>query len=408
MPYFNPDLRRQQLPSIDQLIKYVEKANTENTNNTQRDVRPLMSFLLRLCEVDSYLMGLVQTRKLSSKSYKWNIRMPLQYKITPTEEKQLGETITRFKRARMISAVDNILDGILFGMDAVELVWRNTTFGTMVIQKNNYDLTELDFSDQTNGLVSVSSATNGLPIKSEIDPETHLITRHNPLTNRKNYVGSLMRTVMLLSYLKYFTRWDWRNLNSRHGNPSTYATYPEHLDYSVPEDKKKIDAVVSMVEKLKNDAAAVFPDWVKVMFDTALKSDQTNSFEQFVQLANVEMAITLHGQNLTTEVKQGSKAAATIHDKVDDLILVSDLAIIEDIFTNQYLKHDYVLNYGEPLNDFFEFYFVHEVQQDFESNSRIIQNIVADPELKKTIPLKKSEVYDKLGFIQPQEGDEVI
>ncbi|MEW6653373.1 MAG: DUF935 family protein [Bacteroidota bacterium] len=408
MPFTNPDLKRRLLPTVDQVINYLEKANRENTPTVKRDVRYLMSMLQRLLEGDPYLMGLVQSRKLACRSYKWNIRLPLQYKITPVEEKQLAETKTRFARSRMIKLLDNILDGILFGMDAVNTVWKNTPLGTMVVEKNHYDLTELDFADESEGLMHVVTHNNGLPVFTPLDPETHIITRHNPLPNRKNYVGSFIRSVMLLSYLKYVSKWDWKNLNSRHGNPSTYATYPEHLDPDNEEDKKKILAVGEMVEKLKNDAAAVFPEWVKIIFDTALKSDQTNSFKSFVEAANLEMAITLHGQNLTTEVKQGSKAAATVHDRVDDLIIISDLKIAEDIFTAQYLKKDYLLNYGEPKNDFFEFYFVIDEQQDFESNSRVIQNIFSDPILKEKLPLKKSEVYEKLNFTPPQEGDEIL
>jgi hypothetical protein len=328
--------------------------------------------------------------------------------LSATEEKQLNETKIRFRRSGIIKLVDNVLDGILYGMDAVRLTWDNTNLGTMVTDKFHYDLTDLDFSDLTNGLCEVTSRNNGLPFKTELDADVHLLTRYNPLSNRKNFVGSFMRSVMLLSYLKYYTRWDWKDLNSRHGNPSTYATYPENLDYNIPEDKKKIDSVINMVEQLKNDAAAVFPDWVKIIFDTALKSDQTNSFDRFVEAANKEMAITLHGQNLTTEVKQGSKAAASVHSSIDDLLILSDLSVIEDVFTNQYLRNDFRLNYGEPLQDYFEFVFIHEEQEDFESNSRIIQNIQSDPELKKKVPLKADEIYKKIGFTKPADGDEVI
>ncbi len=408
MPFTNPDLRRSLLPTVDQVIRYLEMANRDNTNNIKRDVRYLMSFLQRLLEADPYLMGLVQTRKLACKSYKWNIRLPLQYKITPVEEKQLAETKTRFMRSRMLKLRDNIHDGILFSMDAVNLVWKNTPLGTMVIQKNFYDLTELDFEDEPEGLMHVETLPNGNFTRTLLDPETHIITRYNPLTNRKNFIGSFMRTIMLLSYLKYYTKWDWRNLNTRHGNPSTYATYPEHLDANNAEDKKQIDAVAEMVEKLKNDAAAVFPEWVKVIFDTALKADHTNSFKLFVEAANTEMSVTLHGQNLTTEVKEGSRAAATVHDGIDDLIIVSDLSIIEDTYTAQYLRKDYQLNYGEPRNDYFEFYHIHEEQYDYESNSRALLNLMDPTTNKPIVPIKKSEVYDKIGYTQPAEGDEVL
>jgi len=400
MPYQNADLTNNILPTVDQLRKYLRLANTPTQNGAQRDVRALMTFLQRLCEVDLYLMGLVQTRKLAIQTYPFDIRLPQEYKISPLEEKQLTETKRRFRRGKISDLIADIMNGILYGMSAVRLEWENTPFGTMVANKFSYDLSDLDFSDETNGLYEI---TNGNTLtKSELDPEVHILTRHNPLENRKFYIGSFMRSAMMLSYLKYHTRWDWRDLNKRHGIPSTYATHPDGIDDA------EVSKLITMVEKLKNDSVAVFPDYVKILYDDALKNDSKESFNQFISAANTELAILLHGQNLTTEIKQGSKAAAEVHSTVDDLIIVSDLSKVQQIISEQYLKHDYLLNYGEPKNDFFEFVFVQDEQEDFESNSRIITNLFSDPELRKQIPLKKSEVYKKLNFTPPADGDEVF
>lgn len=402
MPYKNGDLSNSLLPTIDNVKKYLRLANIVSSGKDKRDVRPLMTFLQRLCEVDSYLMGLVQTRKLAVAVYPYDIRLPLEYKMSPLEKQQLAETKTRFRRSNMISVLEDIMDGILYGMSAVRLTYDNTFYGTMVTNKFTCDLSDLDFSNETEGLYELITNEKGDFISNEMDPEIHIITRFNPSKNRKYYIGSFMRSVMLLSYLKYHTRWDWRDLNRRHGVPSTYATHPEGIS---DEDVNKL---LSMVEKLKNAAVAVFPEYVKILYDEALKNDSTTSFEKFVQACNTELAVALHGQNLTTEVRQGSRAAAEVHSQVDDLIIVADLSRVQQIITEQYLKHDYLLNYGEPKNDFFEFVFVREEQEDFESNSRIITNLMTEPEIRKQLPLKKDEVYKKLGFTKPTEGDETF
>jgi len=403
MTYINGELKNNSLPTITQLKKYIRLANIPLKDST-RDVRPLMSFLQRLPEVDGYLFGLLQSRKLAVKSYRFDIRLPLDFKITPAEEKQLAETKKRFKRANIKNLFDDIMDGILNSMSAVKLEYDNTPIGTMVNKTHTYDLTELDYSESSNnGLCElITSDKDGYYKRNELDPDIHLITKHNTINNRKGYTGSFMRSIMILSYLKYHTRWDWRDLNKRHGVPATYATHPDGIS---DEEAAKI---IRMLDKLKSDAVALFPDWVKILFDESLKSDQTDSFDAFVNAANVEMAIALHGQNLTTEVKQGSKAAAEVHNQVDDLFILSDLTKIEEIITGQYLRQDYLLNYGEPRNDFFEFVFLKEEQEDCESNSRIIQNIYSDETLKRSLPLKKDEVYKKLGFTKPAEGDDIL
>jgi phage gp29-like protein len=407
MPYTNGDLVNSMLPSMDQVSRYLRLANSANENSfSQRDVRPLMTFLQRLGEIDLYLMGLIQTRKLAIESFHYDIRLPLEYKITPTEEKQLLETKRRFRRGKIASLFSTMMDGILYSQSAVQLTWDNTRFGTMVTKREIYDLSDLDFSDETDGLVEYTGT--GLN-KSELDPDIHIITRHNPMENRKNFVGSFMRSAMLLSYLKYQTRWDWRDLNRRHGVPGTYGQYPEHWDYNNPEDKKKIDAFLAMVEKLKNDSAAVFPESVKILLEKAVINDSKQSFNEFISAANLELAILLHGQNLTSEIsKGGSYAAAKVQDRVDDLIIEADLKKIEAITSEQYLAKDYLLNYGEPRNDYFELVFLRDEQEDYESNSRIISNIYSDPELRKNLPLKKDDVYKKLGLAKPADGDEIL
>lgn len=407
MPYINGDLVNSTLPTMEQVSRYLRLANSQRENQFgQRDVRPLMSFLQRLPEIDLYLMGLIQTRKLAIATYPYDIRLPLEYKITPEEEKQLAETKRRFRRGKIASLIPCMMDGILFGQSAAMLTWANAQFGTMVTQRYIYDLSDLDISEDPDGLVEYTGS--GLS-KSELDPDVHIMIRHNPIENRKNYVGSFMRSAMLLSYLKYHTRWDWRDLNKRHGVPGTYGQYPDHWDYSNPEDKKKIEAFLAMVEKLKNDSAAVFPESVKILLEKAIINDSKQSFNEFISAANLELAILLHGQNLTTEVKEGSYAAAKVQDRVDDLIIEADLRKIETEITEQYLIRDYKLNYHtEPRNDYFEFVFIRDEQENYESNSRIIQNLWGDPEFRKAVPLKKEDVYKKTGFNKPVDGDEVI
>jgi phage gp29-like protein len=403
MPFLNQDLKFSALPNIERIKQYVYKANITNDFSI-RDTRPLMSLLQKLTEIDGHLLGLVTTRKLAAKSYNYTIRLSPEYKLSPAEEIRLNETKTRFRRSGIFNLIDDILDGVLYGLFAVRLVWTNTNFGTMVTRKETYDITDLDINTQNEVVFLQTSAKNPNSIvgKEILDPDTHLLLYFNPNKNRKYFIGSYMRTCMLLSYLKYNTRWDWRDLNVRHGNPATYATHPQGI--SEDEIQKLLDALA----KLKSDAYATFPDYVKILYDEALKSDNTNSFADFVKACNTELSIALHGQNLTTEVQSGSRAAAQVHNSIDDLIIEADLRVIAEVFSNQYLKMDYLLNYGEPLNDFFEFVFLPDEQIDYESNSRIITNIASDPEMRKLLPLKKAEVYQKLGFTKPAEGDEVL
>jgi len=397
--YTNNHLLNNMLPTVFQIKNYLKAANSD----TKRDVRPLMSFLQRLPEVDPYLFGLILSRKRAIEAFKQDIRLPLEFKITPIEEKQLNETKIRFRRSRMSSVIDTIMDGILYGMSAARLQYTNTPLGTMVTKIIPTDLTELAFSETDHEeLDFINTLDSGEFIRTPLDPDIYLYVRNNIIKNRKSYQGGHLRSIMLLSFLKYHNRWNWADNNERHGIPPTYASHPDNLT------DDEVSKLVGMVEKLRKDSVAVFPDYVKILYENALKSDQTDSFEKFVSACNLEMAVNLHGQNLTTEVQSGSRAAADVHNEIDDLIISGDVKVIQNTLTQQYLRNDYLLNYGEPRNDFFEFVLYQDGQEDFESNSRIIANIFSDPEFKSKFPIKKSELYAKLGFTEPAEDDDVV
>ncbi|QQS35760.1 MAG: DUF935 family protein [Ignavibacteriales bacterium] len=405
MPYHNSDLTNSLLPTTTQIKRYLRLANISLTEKkTKRDVRLLMSYLQRLQEVDGRFLGLVERRKRAVRARKFDIQLPAEYKMTSVEEKQLLETKTRFRKANIFSLWNDIIDGIIFGQSAVRLYFDNTRFGTMVTKKESYDLTELDHSETLDNWLDelITDEKTKEFSRIPLDPDINIITRFSPMKNRKHYVGSYARAINLLSFLKYHTRWHWADNNERHGIPPTYATHPEALD------EVEISKLIAMVEKLKKDSVAVFPEYVKILYEQALKSDSTDSFKEFLDAANTEMAITIVGQNLTTEVQGGSRAAAQVQNEVDDLITDADVDTGVDIITNQYLKLDFINNYGEPRNDYFEFVEVKEEQEDYESNSRIFTNIFTDEELREKIPIGKSVFYKKLGIPEPKEGEEVI
>lgn len=397
----NADLTNSLLPTLDQIRRYIRQAN--NITQEYRDPRALMSFLQRLIQVDLNLLGLVGTRLDAVLGYESAIVMPEGFSPYASEEKQLKEMNDRFRRSKMRSLFRTIMIGRLYGASAIRLIYKNTSFGTMVVQKQSYDLTELDY-DLANdeGLIFMNTNTSsGLLTRKPIDPETHVVVRYSPLEGiEKNYVGSLMRTNMFYSWIKYYDYFNWSKGNEKFADPTFWASYRRGAQ------KEEVDAVIAGLETLGTDARAAFSDDVKVQLIESMRSGSVSAHKELVETIKSEQAISILGQTLTTDLQgKGSKAAAQVHNLVRGDIMWGDLLALQEILSDQYVVQDFLKNYGEPKNAYPVFRFKTEETEDVEANARVFAELrSADPTMK----FKRDELYKKTGYTVPQQGDDVI
>jgi phage gp29-like protein len=361
-----------------------------------------MSTLQQILETDLNLLGLVGTRIDAVLGYEYHITMPKGVEPTDKDKKRIAEMTARFNAAKMQSLFRMVLIGRIFGASAVRLIKKNTSLGTTVVAKQSYDLTELDFDlDSDDGLIFVDTKQSGLVNKTSIDPDVHIFVRYSPLDGiKKNYIGSLMRTNMLYSWIKYYDYWNWAKGNEKFADPTFWASYRKGAQ------KPEIDAVIAGLEALGTDGRAAFSDDVKLQLIESMRSGSISAHKELVETIKSEQAISILGQTLTTDLQgKGSKAAAQVHNTVRADIMWSDLIATQDVVSNQYLMRDYIDNYGEPDNAFPVLRFDTEESEDVETNARVFGELKsADPAMK----FKRDELYRKTGFTEPQEGDATI
>lgn len=400
MPYRNADLRKNLTPTIDQVKRYIIKAN--ESERPARDVRPLMSFLQRLPQIDLHLLGLMETRKLAVLGFDYEITMPKGIEPNEREKTQLVEIKNRFERSKMYSIFRAIMNGILFGMSATRLEWKNVSpYGTMVIGKKAIELTDLDIDqDDDNALLLLTTDTKTqVYTVSQIDPDTHIVVRHNPLEGIvNNYIGGYMRTCMIYVMLKYWDVFNWARSNEKFGDPLIYAQYRKGAD------ENEINTVIKGLEQLGTDSHAAFSDDVKIQLAEAMKTGSLQARKELIETISKEMSIALLGQTLTTDIRErGSFAAAKVHDYVRQDILWGDLIEFQNIMTTQYVMRDFILNYGDPDRAFPVFRFITDEAEDFEKNARTLESIHS-----VGLRVKLDEAYKKTGFTKPDDDDDVL
>jgi len=127
-----------------------------------------------------------------------------------------------------------------------------------------------------------------------------------------------------------------------------------------------------------------------------------NSFKEFIDSLNNEIAIAILGQANTSELPNygGSRAALQILRLVSSDIMYSDMIRVENII-NKVLELDFELNYGNGLMPY-KFNFIIAQEQDIEKNASALQ--IAN----QFLDLKKDEAYKMLGLTPPASDDDII
>lgn len=388
--YIYPPLQKKLLPNIDEAKKAIKLA--ESKPNT--DPRPLLSILSRLPQADMRIAGLMQTRTLAVTGYPFDI-------VSADSEDTKATEIAAMTKDRLIRSglhhrFGTLLSAVFFGTSALKQEWQNMEKET-IAKFSVIPCTELMLINNT----VVQIKDQDILDTEVMEPtEKFIVLRYNPFECvDANYTGGLLRSAMWLALIKNFNWQDWGKFNELFAMPLRWAQWKRGAS---DEDKA---IAKQAAEQIGTDAWAAVSEDVKLEFIEATRSGSIQAYKDLLQSINDELAIMILGQTLTTELagNTGSKAAAQIHNLVRNDIMWNDLQLIERAVNEQYIAVDFKLNYGEDVTRKPKFKFVTDEIIDHEKNARIISEARA-----AGIQMLKDEVYEKLGFSAPQEGDEVI
>jgi hypothetical protein len=121
--------------------------------------------------------------------------------------------------------------------------------------------------------------------------------------------------VALFWLLKQYALVDWPNSSERHGQGTNVAQCDDVAKASKLAPKDRIELAADMAKMARNGNLVMPPGW---KYDLA--TDTANSYQTFeaqINAANSGIVIGINGTNLTSEVKGGSFAAASVHESVD-------------------------------------------------------------------------------------------
>jgi phage gp29-like protein len=222
-------------------------------------------------------------------------------------------TLTRLESWRDV--LDHLATAIGHGLAVAELVWERGTLVDLVPVPHTRLLT--DPHQPWRLCVRTAAAPHtGVPLDEH--PAKWLIHQPHAVSGQP-FGGGLLRASLLLFLAQHLSFKDWLVYSQIAGMPVRVALFD--LGTSDEDQARLLD----MLRTLGTEAAAVLGKNVDLHLLDAARGERPYAALQ--EYCNTEVTILWLGQHLTTDIRNsGSRAAAEIHDRVREDLLVDDIA----------------------------------------------------------------------------------
>lgn len=264
------------------------------------------------------LAAVEATRRLALTGLDWEI-LPARAKTRRESDAarraadECESTLRRLDNFRDV--LDHLARALAFGVSVAELVWEDARLVDIVPVPH----TRLATDPQKPWRLRVKTAddhTFGVPLDEQ--PAKWIV--HSPrATSAATFDTGLLRASVLLYIAQNISFKDWLVYSQIASMPVRIGRF----EPGTPENEKR--ELLRMLEQLGTDAVAILSK--SVQLDTLdARGAGDKPFLPLQEYCNTEITILWLGQHLTTDIRQsGSRAAAEIHDRVREDLLVDDI-----------------------------------------------------------------------------------
>lgn len=344
-------------------------------------------------------LGAVEaTRRLALTGLAWEIVPAAPDAARPSQSTDAERAADLCRRTlgglpRLRDALGHLATAIGYGIAVCELVWERGTLRDIVPVPHSRLVG--DSNEPWRLRVRTEEAPNG---GEALDERPHKWVVHctRPTPGRA-FEGGLLRASALLYLAQNLSFKDWLIYSQIAGMPIRVAQF----DPGTPDADKQ--QLLRMLESLGTEAAAVVGKNVDLRFIDAARSD-ARPYQPMQEYCNTEVTILWLGQHLTTDIKaSGSRAAAEIHDRVREDLLVDDIAAESETIRRDVLTPLVHFSLGEaapaPM-------FRRSLVQAVDTKVLAETLAVAVNELGLGVP--RAWMYAALGIPEPRAGEPVL
>src|ERR1700747_2861395 len=180
---------------------------------------------------------------------------------------------------------------------------------------------------------------------------------------------------------------------------------PQRIAYYQPGDTEVYQKLVQMMRSSATATWGVYPVNTKVeVLGTAGGGGAAMPQERLVEEADKVCDIMLLGQTLTTEVHEsgGNRALGSVHRAVMDEVMTAAAKYAAKLITSQIVPGIVQYNFGDKA-ELPTLEPVVSTPVDLFNTAQALKIIGVDMK----VPLLAKQVYERIEFTQPQEGDDV-
>jgi phage gp29-like protein len=318
-----------------------ELATWGKTSNLYRmtQVLPNPDFILRKAGRTQavYSEVLADPRVTACAASRSSGTLALEYEIASNETQGsivdfVNET---FQNLPMYDIMSDILQAPLWGQKILEVVW-NLSNGKIIpdriVAKPNQWFV---YHEEELRMLTIDNPYEGIPL-----PDYKFIVARSKATYENPYGEALLSLCFWPVIFKKGGIRFWVQFTERFGMPWVVGHAPSGSS------QEKMNEYLAQIIGLRQGGATVIDDNAKLDLLEPKGSGSVDAFKELTQYCNDEIAISLLGQNLTTQVHGGSFAAAQAHMGVRKDIVQSDKRIVENAL-NTLIKWICILNFGE-------------------------------------------------------------
>lgn len=242
-------------------------------------------------------------------------------------------------------ALQHLASAIGFGIAVAELVWERGELVDLVPVPHARLMTTGEEPWRLR-VRTEDHPADGVPLDEQ--PYKWVVHRAQAAPGR-TLNGGLLRASVLLYVAQSLSFKDWLVFSQIAGMPLRVAQF----EPGTPEGDKA--ELLKMLQSVGTDAVAVFSKNIDLKFIEAAAGQGERPYLPLQEYCNKEITIAWLGQHLTTDLTgQGSRAAAEVHDRVREDLLIHDMACEARTLRRDLLRPLVLARFGPeaPLPEF--------------------------------------------------------
>ncbi len=356
----------------------------------QGNARELMILAEEMEERDPHYRSVLSTRKLSI--------VGLDPVVEPASDaardQELAAAVRRdvVQRPQFAQLIGDALDALGKGYSAVEIVWDTARVPWRPAAYHYRHPSWFQYDRRTGAELRLFDGGEGTAL-----PPYKFIVHQPQLKSGLAVRGGLALAAAYVALIKSVDVAAWAAFMQVFGHPLRVGKFPKNAT------EQDFAVLKRAVRNMGRDLGVVIPDTMVIdVVDAVKPGSSTEHFRALAEWCDGQLSKLVLGQTATTEGTPGRLGADTAQEDVRLDIKEADADQLETTLNRDLVVPYVTLNWGAQ-----EAYPVVRLPVPrAEDVNSLIEN--AAKMIDRGLPVKRSEIYAKLGLTEPEEGDAVI